>query len=64
MRFFLAMGAFGFGFCVAGGLVDDRVMKPLSAYTFGFAVMAIAGIGSFWLAVRYFAKQRWKQPPD
>lgn len=64
MRFFLAVGAFGFGLCVAGGLIDDRVMRPLVAYGLGFALLAIAGIGSFWCAVRFFAKQRWKSPPD
>lgn len=48
----LAIGWFGFGICLSGGLIAAGLVAPLTAYWIGFAMLIIAMIGGLVLGIR------------
>jgi hypothetical protein len=49
---FFAIGAFAFGLVLAGGLIDDGMIKPLTDYWVGMALLVPSMIACVFVAIR------------
>jgi hypothetical protein len=58
----LAIGWFGFGICVSGGLTAAGLTAPLTAYWVGFVLLIGAMVGGLVLGVRSLRRDRAAAP--
>jgi hypothetical protein len=49
---FFAIGGFGFGLVISGGLISDGVIKPLTGYWVGMILLVPSLIACLCLAIR------------
>lgn len=65
MKFMFAWGGFGFGLCLAGGLIDDKLITAVHVWALGLGLLVgsiIVGACALFRALRHLASIRGQSP--